>query len=95
MKEKNLYLDDKLFSLNKFITKFANIDDRVNIIIKNYNSETEIEHGSKKKVAGILSTIKNLLLDFHLNRNTIAELHKKNCHQNFEEVLSKYSKHSK
>lgn len=92
MKEKNLYLDNKLFSLNKFITKFANIDDRVNMII---NSETEIEHGSKKKVAGILSTITNLLLDFHLNCNTIAELHKKNCHQNFDEVLIKYTKHSK
>ena len=71
------------------------VDNRMHRIIDNYKPKTETEYEDKKRVVSILNKVKNFVLDFYLNRETILKLSKKYKPQRLDKVLSKYSKYSK
>ena len=66
------------FSFNKRIKNFADIYIKVNMIIENYEPKTylKFEGKKKKKIVISLNRIKYALLEYYLNPNIIAELHK-------------------
>ena len=45
--EKSIDVDDRLFNFEKCIKNFANIDDKVNIIIEDYKPKTETKYDNK------------------------------------------------
>ena len=53
------------------------------------------ENEDKKRVVSILNAIKNSVLDFYHNPETISKLIKMHQPQRLDKVFSKYSKHSK
>ena len=67
------------FSFNKRIKTFADIYIKVNMIIENYEPKTYLKFEGKKKKKKIVITlnrIKYALLEYYLNPNIVAELHK-------------------
>ena len=68
------------FSFNKRIKNFADIYIKVNMIIENYEPKTylkfEGKKKKKKKIVISLNRIKYALLEYYLNPNIVAELHK-------------------
>ena len=67
-------MDDKLFNFEKSIKHLANIDNKINIIIGNYQPKTETGFVIKKSVFSILNEIRSSILDFYLNYETICKM---------------------
>ena len=63
-------MDDKLCNFEKSIKNVA-----VRIIGK-YKPDTKIQYDGKKRVASILNEVKDYILDFCLNHETISKLNK-------------------
>ena len=63
---KGKYIDvcENIFSFEKFIKSFVNIDRKINIIIENYQPKTKIKNGNNKKI--VISKLKTLCLIFIL-----------------------------
>ena len=70
-------MDDKLFNFEKFIKNVAVIDNRTYRIIGKYKPNTKIQYDGKKRVVSILNEVKDYILDFYLNHETISKLNKK------------------
>ena len=70
-------------------------DNRIHRIIDNYKPKTETEYEDKKRVVSILNKVKNFVLDFYLNRETISKPTKRYKPQRSDKALSRYSQHSK
>ena len=68
------------------------IDDKITTTVEDYEPKTKVEIEDKKRVASILNEIRNALLDYYLDPNTIIELHKKYQHDEIDSLLNKYSK---
>ena len=93
----NRYLNEKDIDVHHFILKksiknLAEIDYRVNILAVKYKPDNVIELEDKKRVASILSIIRNNLVDFYTCEDIFFNLAKKYSPQRVNRVLSKYSK---
>ena len=92
LKEKDTDVFKNKFSFNKSIKNLADTDDKVNMTVDNYEHKADVETEDKKTVDSILNRIKYNFLNYYLNPNTIAELHKKRKHDKINSNLKKNSK---
>ena len=85
---------DKEFDYNNAIKNLIAIDDKIDKIVEEYDPKKRVETEDKKRVIIIFNIIRNNLLDYYLDSNTIVELHKKYQHNKMDSVLNTHSKDS-
>ena len=76
LKEKDIDVFENLFDFKKSVKNLADIDDRIIMTVENYEPKTKTEMEDKKRVVSILNKIRYSKLDFYLDLDTIADLHK-------------------
>ena len=94
LKGKDIDVIDEEFDYNNAIKNLIAIDDKIDKIVEEYDHKKRVGTEDKKRVISILNIIRNNLLDYYLDSNTIVELHKKYQHNKMDNVLNKYSKDS-
>ena len=94
LKGKDIDVIDEEFDYNNTIKNLIAIDDKIDKIVEEYDPKKRVGTEDKKRVISILNIIRNNLLDYYLDPNTIVELHKKYQHNKMDNVLNKYSKDS-
>ena len=67
-------MDNRLFNFEKSIKNLSDIDNRIHKIIDDYNPKAKTEYENKKRALSILDAVKNYILDFYRNRETIFKL---------------------
>ena len=77
---------------DRFIEILADIDNKKNIIVKNYQPETKVEVQDKQRIVSILNKIKYDSLDYYLDLSITFELHKSFESNKIDSILNKYSK---
>ena len=90
IKKKKIDVNDRLFNLEKSIKNFLDVDNRIHRIIDNYKPKTETEYEDIKRVVSILNKVKNFILDFYLNRETISKPTERYKPQRLDKALSRY-----
>ena len=85
--EKNIDVDDILFSFEKSIKNLSDVDSRIYRIIDYYKPTTETKYDDEK-VFSVFNAVKNSNLDFCLNRETIFKLTEKYQPQRLDKVIN-------
>ena len=70
-------MNNRLFNFEKSIKNLSDIDNKIHRITDNYKPKTETKYEDKKRIVNILNSVKNSILDFYLNLETISKLTKK------------------
>ena len=87
-------ISDRLFNFEKIIDDLTNINNKISIIIENFEFKTKIEYDDKKRVASILNKIRKSKLDFYSHHEAIF-LIKKCQTRRSDNMIKKCSEHSR
>ena len=87
-------ISDRLFNFEKIIDDLTNINNKISIIIENFEFKTKIEYDDKKRVASILNKIRKSKLDFYSHHEAIF-LIKKCQTRRSDNMIKKFSEHSR
>ena len=71
LKKTDIDMIEEELDFNKFIKNSATIGDKINRIAENYEPKTKVEIEEKKRVGNILNKIRNALIDYYLDLNTV------------------------
>ena len=80
-------MDDILFSFEKSIKNLSDVDSRIYRIIDYYKPTTETKYDDEK-VFSVFNAVKNSILDFCLNQETIFKLTEKYQPQRLDKVIN-------
>ena len=71
LKKTDIDMIEEELDFNKFIKNSATIGDKINRIAEDYEPKTKVEIEEKKRVGNILNKIRNALIDYYLDLNTV------------------------
>ena len=80
------------FFFDRSIKNLADIKNKINMVVGNYEPKTKVELENKKSVISIFNEIRYDLPDYYLDPNNIVQLHKSFERDRRVSILSKYLK---